>query len=77
MVINTENLNTLANITNLGFVTALLNINQKNLEMNRENLDINKRMFEDQSTNILLLEIVNLLKDIKSNQEKIIGKDGV
>jgi cell division protein FtsL len=75
MIINSENLNTVANVTNLGLVTAILNYNEKNYEINKEILSINQKILKnnkDDNIYEMLNHIINLLESINN---KINTKD--
>lgn len=73
MIIGSENLNTLANVTNLGFVGAILNYNEKNYEINKEILNISKKSFEfNKSTELydMLKYIIELLEEIRNKMDE-------
>lgn len=72
MIINSNNLNTIADVSSIGISGTILYISSKNYEINKELLKISK----DNNNIEILNEIVSLLRDIKRNQEIIIGKEG-
>ena len=57
MIINSENLNTLSDAANLGFVISLLGYSKKSYEINKESFNINKDMK-------ILMNILNNIKII-------------
>lgn len=74
MIINSENLNTLSDAANLGFVISLLGYSRKSYEINKESLNINKNILEkDNSDKIyeILNEILKELKDINNKMKGV------
>ena len=69
MIINSENLNTLSDAANLGFVISLLGYSKKSYEINRESFNINK----DNNEKIckILSEILKELKEINSKMKGV------
>jgi hypothetical protein len=68
MVIDSANLNTLADIANVGINGTILNYSEKSYKINKEVLDIN-RILLNQSDNKEIIEkmnrIIELLEEIK------------
>ena len=79
MIINSDNLNTIANITNLGFVTTLLGYNKESYEINKKNYEINKKMLEN-NENKEMIDILNniysIMNEIKGDLQIIIERMG-
>lgn len=74
MVINSENLNTIADVTNLGLVISLLGYNVKNYEMNKDMLKINKEKLGNKNIDDIynvLSQILEELKDINSKMREV------
>ena len=69
MIINSENLNTLSDTANLGFVISLLRYSKKSYEINKESFNINK----DNNEKIckILSEILKELKEINSKMKGV------
>lgn len=63
-----SNLNTLADLSNTGMTAAILSINAKNYEINKENLGINKQILVSSNNDDLL----RVLLEISENQKRII-----
>ena len=74
MIINSENLNTIADVTNLGLVISLLGYNVKNYEMNKDILKINKEKLGNKNIDDIynvLSQILEELKDINSRMKEV------
>lgn len=74
MIINSENLNTIADVTNLGLVISLLGYNVKNYEMNKDMLKINKEKLGNKNIDDIynvLSQILEELKDINSKMKEV------
>lgn len=74
MIINSENLNTIADVTNLGLVISLLGYNVKNYEMNKDMLKINKEKLDNKNIDDIynvLSQILEELKDINSKIKEV------
>lgn len=74
MIINSENLNTIADVTNLGLVISLLGYNVKNYEMNKDMLKINKEKLGNKNIDDIyniLSQILEELKDINSKMKGV------
>lgn len=74
MIINSENLNTIADVTNLGLVISLLGYNVKNYEMNKDILKINKEKLGNKNIDDIynvLSQILEELKDINSKMKEV------
>lgn len=69
MIINYDDLNAIANITNLGFVTTLLKYNKESYELNKRNYEINKKILEENSDK----DIINILSDLYFVMNEIKG----
>ena len=71
MIINSDKLNTVANITNLGLVTALLNYNEYNYQINKDNYEINKKLLEANNNRELLETLNNIYGEMKGIREDL------
>lgn len=74
MIVNSENLNTIADVTNLGLVISLLGYNVKNYEMNKDMLKINKEKLGNKNIDDIynvLSQILEELKDINSKMREV------
>lgn len=74
MIVNFENLNTIADVTNLGLVISLLGHNVKNYEMNKDILKVNKEKLGNKNIDDIynvLSQILEELKDINSKIKEV------
>lgn len=74
MIVNFENLNTIADVTNLGLVISLLGYNVKNYEMNKDILKVNKEKLGNKNIDDIynvLSQILEELKDINSKIKEV------
>lgn len=74
MIVNSENLNTIADVANLGLVISLLGYNVKNYEMNKDILKVNKEKLGNKNIDDIynvLSQILEELKDINSKMKEV------
>lgn len=71
MIINSDKLNVVANVTNLGLVTALLNYNEYNYQINKDNYEINKKLLEANNNRELLETLNNIYGEMKGIREDL------
>ena len=71
MIINSDKLNTVANITNLGLVTALLNYNEYNYQINKDNYEISKKLLEANNNRELLEALNNIYGEMKGIRDDL------
>ena len=73
MIINSENLNTLSDAVNLGFVISLLGYSRKSYEINKESLNINKNILEKDNSDKIYEILSEILKELKEINSKMKG----
>ena len=73
MIINSENLNTLSDAVNLGFVISLLGYSRKSYEINKESLNINKNILEKDNSDKIYEILSEILKELKEINGKMKG----
>lgn len=71
MIINSENLNTIADVTNLGLVISLLGYNVKNYEMNKDILKVNKEKLGNKNIDDIYNALSQILEELKDINSKI------